>query len=108
MNVEEAANYINDLKPKICVPIHYGKIVGKSIDEIDFKTRIDEKIEVQLLMDDFSIYSTEELMDRAYNLKRETVTKDSFHSETYLKTRYKKTISELAKRKRQNNGGMKK
>ena len=36
MNFKEAANLINEIKPKIAVPIHYGSIVGKKQDAIDF------------------------------------------------------------------------
>ena len=48
MNVEEAATYINDLKPKKVIPIHYGSIVGaKSLGQ-DFKKLINKEIEVEI------------------------------------------------------------
>ena len=28
MDVQEAAAYINELKPELAIPIHYGSIVG--------------------------------------------------------------------------------
>jgi L-ascorbate metabolism protein UlaG (beta-lactamase superfamily) len=50
MDVYEAINYINDLKPKKVVPIHYGKIVGDvSLGNI-FKEKINKEIEVELFI----------------------------------------------------------
>lgn len=36
MDFKEAANLINEIKPKIAVPIHYGSVVGTKQDAIDF------------------------------------------------------------------------
>ena len=36
MDFKEAATLINQIKPKIAVPIHYGSIVGTKQDAIDF------------------------------------------------------------------------
>lgn len=36
MDFKEAAQLINEIKPKIAVPIHYGSIVGTKKDAIDF------------------------------------------------------------------------
>lgn len=36
MDFKEAAELINEIKPKIAVPIHYGNIVGTNQDAIDF------------------------------------------------------------------------
>ena len=36
MDFKEAARLINEIKPKIAVPIHYGSIVGTKQDAIDF------------------------------------------------------------------------
>ena len=36
MNFKEAADLINEIKPKIAVPIHYGSIVGTNQDANDF------------------------------------------------------------------------
>lgn len=48
MNVDEAADYINDLNPKKVIPIHYGLIVGsKSLAE-EFKNKIDKNIDVDI------------------------------------------------------------
>ena len=50
MDVYEAIDYINDLKPKVAIPIHYGKIVGhKSLGNI-FKEKIDKEIEAKILI----------------------------------------------------------
>lgn len=50
MNVEEAIEYINDLKPRKAIPIHYGKIIGdKKLGE-EFKNKINEEIEVEILI----------------------------------------------------------
>jgi L-ascorbate metabolism protein UlaG (beta-lactamase superfamily) len=50
MDVYEAINYINALKPKKAIPIHYGKIVGDtSLGEI-FKEKVNKEIEVELFI----------------------------------------------------------
>lgn len=50
MTVDEAIDYINDLKPKVAIPIHYGLIVGdKSLGNI-FKEKINEEIETKLFI----------------------------------------------------------
>ena len=36
MDFKEAAHLINEIKPKIAVPIHYGSIVGTKQDATDF------------------------------------------------------------------------
>ena len=36
MDSEEAATLINEIKPKIAIPIHYGSIVGTKQDGIEF------------------------------------------------------------------------
>ena len=48
MNVEEAINYINDLKPKKVIPIHYGLICGRKTLAEEFKNNISEEIEVEI------------------------------------------------------------
>ena len=48
MDVNEAIEYINDLKPEIAIPIHYGSIVGdKELGE-EFKNGVDSSIKVEL------------------------------------------------------------
>lgn len=48
MDVEEAVSYINNLKPKKVIPIHYGKIVGEKSLGQEFKKKINENIEVEI------------------------------------------------------------
>ncbi len=48
MDVEEAANYINDLNPKEVIPIHYGKIVGDESLGEEFKKKIKDNIKVTI------------------------------------------------------------
>ncbi len=36
MDFKEAAQWVNTIKPKIAVPIHYGSVVGTKQDVIDF------------------------------------------------------------------------
>lgn len=50
MNVEQAINYINNIKPKKVVPIHYGSIVGDVALGTEFKNKIDKEIEVEILI----------------------------------------------------------
>lgn len=50
MSVGEAVNYINYIKPKKAIPIHYGSIVGDKSLGIDFKNKIDNEIEVEILI----------------------------------------------------------
>ena len=50
MNVDEAIDYINELKPKKAIPIHYGSIVGDIILGNEFKNRINKEIEVEILI----------------------------------------------------------
>ena len=48
MDVEEATEYINYLKPKVAIPIHYGMIVGDKKLANDFKERINKDIKVEI------------------------------------------------------------
>ena len=50
MTVEEAIDYINDLNPKVAIPIHYGTIVGDKTLGNTFKEKINEKIETKLFI----------------------------------------------------------
>ena len=50
MDVKEAAEYINYVKPKKAIPIHYGKIVGDISLGNQFKSLIDKDIEVEVLI----------------------------------------------------------
>ncbi len=50
MDFKEAANLINEIQPKIAVPIHYGSIVGTKQDATDFSELLNPKIECKILM----------------------------------------------------------
>lgn len=48
MDIDEAVSYINDLKPKKAIPIHYGKIVGDISLSEKFKNKINNDIAVEI------------------------------------------------------------
>lgn len=50
MDVYEAIDYINDLKPKKAIPIHYGSIVGDKSLSDTFKKAINKEIEVEIFI----------------------------------------------------------
>ena len=50
MDYKEAAELINEIKPKIAVPTHYGSIVGERSDGISFSKLVSPEIEVEVLM----------------------------------------------------------
>ncbi len=50
MNFKEAANLINEIKPKIAIPIHYGSVVGTEQDAIDFIKLLHPEIKGIILM----------------------------------------------------------
>lgn len=50
MDFKEAASLINEIKPKIAIPIHYGSIVGTEQDAIDFIRLLHPEIEGIILM----------------------------------------------------------
>ena len=50
MDYLEASDFINKLKPKKVVPIHYGMIVGDTDLGLKFKEKIDKEIEVRDLI----------------------------------------------------------
>ena len=54
MDFKEAANLINEIKPKIAIPIHYGSVVGTEQDAIDFIRLLHPKIKGIILMKIFS------------------------------------------------------
>ena len=47
---EEAADLINEIKPVIAIPIHYGSIVGTKQDAIDFSNLLNQNIKCEILM----------------------------------------------------------
>lgn len=50
MDYKEAAELINEIKPKIAVPTHYGSIVGEKSDGVSFSKLVRPEIEVEVLM----------------------------------------------------------
>ena len=50
MNYTEAAELINNIKPKIAVPIHYGSIVGTKQDAENFINLLNNGIQGEILM----------------------------------------------------------
>ena len=50
MTALEAAKFVNLIKPKIAIPIHYGSIVGNKEDAKFFVEKLDEGIIGKILM----------------------------------------------------------
>lgn len=50
MNYKEAAELINEIKPKIAVPTHYGSIVGEKSDGVSFSKLVSPEIKVEILV----------------------------------------------------------
>lgn len=50
MDYKEAATLINEIKPQIAVPIHYGSIVGTKQDAINFTQLLNKSIKGIILM----------------------------------------------------------
>ena len=51
MNFKEAANLINEIKPEIAVPIHYGSIVGTKEEAVNFIKLINPTTKGIILME---------------------------------------------------------
>lgn len=49
MDVKEAAEAANAIKPKTAIPMHYNKIEGTSADPEEFKNAVNKDIEVKIL-----------------------------------------------------------
>lgn len=50
MTMGEAALLVNEMKPKVVIPIHYGTIIGETSLGSDFSKKIDSGIECRLLL----------------------------------------------------------
>ena len=50
MNAKEAAEFVNELKPKTAIPCHYGSIVGRPEDAEVFCERVDKSIHVHKIL----------------------------------------------------------
>ena len=46
MDAKQAAELVNTIKPQIAVPVHYGGVVGKAGDGLDFKKAVCKDTEV--------------------------------------------------------------
>lgn len=51
MDALEAAGYVNNIKPKEVVPIHYGMVVGDEKDLDNFINNVDSNIKVDTLLE---------------------------------------------------------
>ena len=50
MDFKQAAYLVNEIKPKIAVPIHYGSIVGTKQDAIEFAKLVHSEIKCEIIM----------------------------------------------------------
>lgn len=50
MNVSEAVDLVNRMKPKVVIPIHYGTIIGEVGFGEEFQRNVSDDIECQLLL----------------------------------------------------------
>ena len=50
MTAKEAATLVNEIKPKVAIPIHYGLIVGTKEDEEIFKENLNDDIKCEVLI----------------------------------------------------------
>lgn len=50
MDFKEAAKLVNEIKPKIAVPTHYGNIVGTKQDGVEFIKLLNTEIEGKILL----------------------------------------------------------
>lgn len=50
MGVKAAVAFVNELKPKVAVPTHYGSVVGKPEDAYEFKKLINAETQVHILI----------------------------------------------------------
>ena len=51
MDAGQAAQLINEIKPKTAIPTHYGSVVGSPKDADTFKSQVDEGIDVEIKME---------------------------------------------------------
>ena len=50
MNYKQAAELVNEIKPKVVVPTHYGSIIGGKEDAEEFAKLVDKAIEARILI----------------------------------------------------------
>ena len=46
MDAKKAAEFINELQPKVAIPVHYGEVVGKPSDGEEFAALVKEPVKV--------------------------------------------------------------
>ena len=99
MDYQEAAKYINTIKPKVCVPIHYGKVAGNIKDADRFKKLVSKDIDVEILINPLSDKTLEELKEES--IQKLTIIKKAKDEEVRenAKKEYKLLVKEIAKRK---------
>ncbi len=47
MNAKDAAKLVNEIRPKVAIPTHYGSVVGKMEDADTFRRYVDKEIVVE-------------------------------------------------------------
>ena len=50
MNAKQAAKLINEIRPEIAIPTHYGSVIGKPEDAEEFKSLVKEPVRVEIKM----------------------------------------------------------
>lgn len=49
MDAGKAAELVNDIKPELAIPTHYGTVVGKTADAETFAKKVDSSIKVEII-----------------------------------------------------------
>jgi L-ascorbate metabolism protein UlaG (beta-lactamase superfamily) len=47
MDAKKAAEFVNELQPKVVIPVHYGTVVGKPADGEVFKKHVKDPVVVE-------------------------------------------------------------
>lgn len=55
MDAKKAAKFVNIIKPRVAISIHYGSVVGTKKDEEIFRTNVDKSIKVEIKMQSIKI-----------------------------------------------------
>ncbi len=50
MDAKEAAEFVNKIKPKKAIPIHYNMVIGTKEDEKVFSEYVDKNIEIEIVL----------------------------------------------------------
>nr|MCR5083607.1 MBL fold metallo-hydrolase [Parasporobacterium sp.] len=48
MNAKAAAELVNEMQPKVAIPVHYGSIVGSSKDADKFESLVEAPVQVEI------------------------------------------------------------